>query len=67
MTAEILNHLHAEPQSSFMLRDILPGAAWAPYIGRDLALAWQSSNRLFEAGADEGGSNGLQYAFPFEI
>jgi hypothetical protein len=65
MTAEILNHLHAEQQSSFMLRDILPGAAWAPYTGRDLAAGWESQ-RLLEVGAEEGGSNGAQYAFSFE-
>lgn len=65
MTAEIHNHVHAEPQNDFMLRDILPGAGWAPYTGRDLAVAWQA-NRLLEVGADEGGLNGWQFAFPFE-
>ena len=65
MTAEILNHLHAEPQSSFMLRDILPGAAWAPYIGRELSFA-RNSNRLVEVDADEGGLSGPLYAFSFE-
>ncbi|MGA2653129.1 MAG: hypothetical protein ABSF28_21615 [Terracidiphilus sp.] len=65
MTAEILNHIHAEPQNDFMLRDILPGAGWAPYIGRELTFVGQS-NRLLEVGADEGGLNGLQFAFPFE-
>ena len=62
MTAEILNHLYAELQSSFMLRDILPGAAWAPYIGRDLALAW-NSKRSSEVGAEEGGFNGVPFGF----
>jgi hypothetical protein len=66
MTAEILNHLHAEPQSSFMLRDILPGVAWAPCIGRGLAAAWQA-DRLLEVSEEEGGWNGLEYAFSFEI
>jgi hypothetical protein len=65
MTAEILNYLHTEPQSDFLLRDILPGAAWAPYTGRDLALAGQT-NFMFDAGAEEGGWDGLQYALPFE-
>jgi hypothetical protein len=65
MTAEILNYVQAEPQNDFMLRDILPGAGWAPYIGRDLAVAWQSK-RLLEVGAEEGRLNALQYAFPFE-
>jgi hypothetical protein len=65
MTAEILNQLHAGPQSDFLLRDILPGAGWAPYIGRDFALAGQL-NFMFEAGAEEGGWDGPQYALPFE-
>ena len=65
MTAEILNHLHAEPQSSFMLRDILPGAAWAPYIGRDLAGSWPSNHSL-DVGAEEAGLNGSPRAFSFE-
>ena len=52
MTVEILNHLQAEPQSDFMLRDILPGAGWAPYIGRDVVAAWPAT-RLQEVGADE--------------
>ncbi len=66
MTAEILNHLHAEVQSSFMLRDILPGAAWAPYIGRDLDDEWQA-NRMLAVDEEEGGWNGLEYAFSFEV
>jgi len=65
MTVEILNNLHAEPQSSFMLRDILPGAGWAPYVGRDLTFA-RKSNRFVEVGADEGGLNGVQIGFPLE-
>ncbi len=66
MTAEILNQLYAEPQSDFMLRDILPGAGWAPYVGRDVAVVWQA-HRLLELGAEEGGLNGPQLAFSFEV
>jgi len=67
MTAEILNHLQAEPQSDFLLRDILPGAAWAPYVGRDIAVAW-TSNRGLEAGAEEGsGLKGSLFDFSFEV
>jgi hypothetical protein len=65
MTAEILNQLHAGPQSDFLLRDILPGAGWAPYIGRDAA---EDSQEPFEAEGDDGTSrNGLQLGFQFEV
>jgi hypothetical protein len=65
MTAEILNYVHTEQQGDFLLRDILPGAAWAPYTGRDLAFAGQL-NFVYDAGAEESGWDGLQYALPFE-
>jgi hypothetical protein len=66
MTAEILNNLHAEPQSSFMLRDILPGAGGRLTLGA-MPLRIHGNRTVRGRGGRGTGRNGLQLGFQFEV
>ena len=48
MSSQVLD-LKAEPTQPFMLRDILPGPAWSPYVGSTQPV---EKNDEYEPGAD---------------
>jgi hypothetical protein len=53
MASQALNHLDIESPQSFMLRDILPGPAWAPYQPQpkpSIRVVARRSNRKVEDG-----------------